>query len=387
MIPCRIITESNEEMKRRLRGYAVSVIVVAAITAVFAPFANEINSATISLALLLGVLVVATGFGSRPALLASLLAMLCFNFFFLPPLYTFTIAAPQNWIALSAFLITAIVAGQMSSYARRRTRESEERRREIERLYSELQDAFEQASEAEALRRSEKLKSALLDAVTHDLRTPLTSIKVSVTSLLEDRKAGRLDEEARSEFLEIIDEESDRLNKFIEGMVELARIEAKSLPVRRNWTSARDVIDESIDRAQQQLENSHVLIEIERDLPNMLVDAQSVSAVLYSLLDNAAKYSPAGSKIRIAARSIPNADSIQLSVENQGTPIPRDMREKVFDKFTRGKTTTTQGGLGLGLAIARGLVEYQGGDIWIEDGSNGYSTKVIVQLPIGDEEK
>lgn len=374
-------------MERRLKGYAVSIVVVAVITAVFAPFVDAINSTTIALALLLGVLLVATGFGSRPALLASVMAMLCFNFFFLPPLHTFTIAAPQNWVALTAFLITAIIAGQMSSYARRRTRESEDRRREIERLYSELRDAFEQASEAEALRRSEKLKSALLDAVTHDLRTPLTSIKVSVTSLLEDRKAVRLDEEARSEFLEIINEETDRLNKFIEGMVEIARIEAKALPIRRSWTSVRDVIDDSIDRARPQLESNKLLVEIERDIPNVLIDAQSISQVLYSLLDNAAKYSPRGSNIRITAHSVPDVDSIELSVENQGTPIPPEMREQIFDKFTRGKSPSTQEGLGLGLAIARGLVDYQGGRIRIEDGSNGYSTKVAVRLPIGDEEK
>ena len=84
---------------------------------------------------------------------------------------------------------------------------------------------------------------------------------------------------------------------------------------------------------------------------------------------------------------MPNADGIQLSVENPGPPIPHEMRERLFDKFTRGKNAATQDGLGLGLAIARGLAEYQGGRIWIEDGSEGYSTKVVVQLPIGDEEK
>lgn len=183
-----------------------------------APFNAQINSTAISLALLLVVLIVATIFGSRPALLASLVGVLSFNFFFLPPLYTFTIAEPQNWIAFGAFLVTAIITGQLSSYARRRAEESEANRKEIERLYNELQAAFEQASQAEALRRSEQLKSALLDAVTHDLRTPLTSIKASATTLLEDLK-GRLDEqsptdndsiqlddEGRREFVEIINE-------------------------------------------------------------------------------------------------------------------------------------------------------------------------------------
>ena len=114
--------------------------------------------------------------------------MLCFNFFFLPPFHTFTIADPQNWVALTAFFITALAVGQLSASAKRRAEEAEAGRVEIGRLYEELREAFEKASEAEALRRSERFKSALLDAVTHDLRTPLTSIKASATLLLEDRE-------------------------------------------------------------------------------------------------------------------------------------------------------------------------------------------------------
>src|SRR5688572_6481039 len=139
-------------------------------TALLLPFQTFLNSTTIALALLLVVLFVAALFGSGPAFLASIIGVLCFNFFFLPPYYTFHIADWENWVAFGAFIITALTAGQLSLYARRRAKESEQRRKEIERLYRELQAAFEQASQAEAFRRSEKLKSALLDAVTHDLR-------------------------------------------------------------------------------------------------------------------------------------------------------------------------------------------------------------------------
>src|SRR5262249_14281567 len=146
------------------------------------------------------------------AYLASILGMLSFNYFFLPPIYTLTIADPQNWIALAAFLVTAVTAGKLSALVKRRAEESEAKRLEIERLFNELQAAFERASQAEALRRSEQLKSALLDAVTHDLRTPLTSIKASVTTLLKERRTGpgggllvKLDEEGRQEMLEVID--------------------------------------------------------------------------------------------------------------------------------------------------------------------------------------
>lgn len=194
------------------------------------PFHEQINSTTVAFAFLLVVLLVATFIGRNPALLSSLIAMLGFNYYFLPPVRTWTIADPQNLVAWAMFTVTAIVTGELSAYAKRRAEDATRSKQEIERLYNELQTSFEIASEAEALRRSEKLKSALLDAVTHDLRTPLTSIKTSITTLLDDEKvvAGRfqLDAEGRHEFFEITDEETDRLNLFIEGMVQLSRIEA-----------------------------------------------------------------------------------------------------------------------------------------------------------------
>ncbi len=135
-------------------GYLAAVLGVALVTLLLIPFGEHINSATVSLCLLLTVLAVATIFGSRPALLASLLVLFAFNFFFLPPLYTLTIADSQNWVAFAAFVITSLIAGQLSSYARRRAEEADHQRAEIEKLYRDLQAAFEQASEAEALRRS-----------------------------------------------------------------------------------------------------------------------------------------------------------------------------------------------------------------------------------------
>src|SRR5690242_3045398 len=229
-------------LDQKWAGYLIAVVSVGALMLVLKIVGAHVNAATVSLALLLNVLFIATRWGSLPALAASIVAMLGFNFFFLPPFGTFTIAATDNWIALVAFLVTAITAGQLSARAKRRAEEAEAGRREIERLYAELRDAFQRASHAEALRQSEKLKSALLDAVTHDLRTPLTSIKASITTLL-DEAHGRvngeppvtLDAESKLEMMEVIDEESDRLSRFISGLIELARIEAGELQLRRRW--------------------------------------------------------------------------------------------------------------------------------------------------------
>ncbi len=372
-------------MGSRAANYLISVAALAVVTVLLAPFALQINTTTIALVLLLVILFIATAFGSRPAFLASILAVLCFNFFFLPPLHTFTITDPQNWVALAAFLITSLTAGQLSSYARRRADESEQRRREIEGLYNELQDAFAQASQAEALRQSEKLKSALLDAVTHDLRTPLTSIKASITALLNDRSENVLGEEGQGEFLEIINEESDRLNEFIEGMVALAKIEAGAMHLRKNWSAVEEIINNALDRAKNHLDGNRLTVEIEREMPNVKVDAASLSEVVYTLLDNAAKYAPADSRIRISAKRS-GEEGVEISVEDEGRGIPAEMRERVFDKFSRaGDAIHKTGGLGLGLAIARGIVESQGGKIWIEDGRDGFKTRVVFLIPIGDE--
>ncbi len=236
-------------LKTRRAGYLIAVVGIAAVTATLRLMGDSINPTTVALVMLLVVLFVAASWGSRPAIVASVLGVLGLNFFFLPPVGTLTIADPDNWVALIVFLITAVTAGQLSANARRRADEAEAGRREIERLYDELRSAFERASHAEALRESERLKSALLDAVTHDLRTPLTSIKASVTTLLDELKPGASDasqtvlsEEGRREMLDVINEESDRLNRFIEGLVEMARIEAGEFRLRRRWGTIEEMV-------------------------------------------------------------------------------------------------------------------------------------------------
>jgi two-component system sensor histidine kinase KdpD len=382
--------------ERRRTGYLVAVMGIVAVTAIFKLFREQINSTTVALTLLLVVLFVATAWGSRPAVLASLLGVVCFNFFYLPPVGRMTIDAPDNWVALFSFLLTAFTAGQLSARARRRAEEADAARLEVERLYKELQDAFERASQTKALEQSERLKSALLDAVTHDLRTPLTSIKASVTTLLDDFQAKTsddeetiaLDAEGRREMLDVIDEETDRLNRFIEGLVELARIEAGEMRLRRRWDSLEEIITMTLERAAPLTRAHEMQVALDDELPPVRVDARAVAEVLYTIIDNAAKYSPPGTRVKVAAR---RADErmIELSVEDEGSGIPLDLRERVFDKFFRamrdGDSSSRQpSGTGLGLAIAKGIVEAHGGRIWIEDARSQSGSRVVVTLPIGE---
>ncbi len=389
-------TMREAEMQKSVAGYVIAGLSIAVATAALKLLGSHINSTTVALSLLLIVLFMATRWGSRPAVVASLLSMLCFNFFFLPPVHTFTIADLDNWIALAVYLITAVTAGELSSRVKRRAEEAEAGRHEIERLYKELQDAFERASHAEALKQSEKLKSALLDAVTHDIRTPLTSIKASVTTLLDELRsktdeAISLDREGRQEMLEVIDEETDRLNRFVESLLELARIEAGEMHLRRRWGAIDEIVLAVLERAESLTRLHTIEVAIEKELPLARIDARAVAEVIYTLVDNAAKYSPAGTRIRVAASRV-DEQMLRLSVEDQGPGIPVEMRDRVFDKFFRAMRDGDSGvnrasGIGMGLAIARGIVEAHGGRIWVEDGEDGRGTCVVFTLPIGEEEE
>ena len=253
-----------------------------------------------------------------------MLGLVCFNFFFLPPVGTFTIRNPDNWIAFFAFLITALTAGELSARAKRRAEEAESAKQKIESLYFELQDTFERSSQAKALKQSERLKSALLDAVTHDLRTPLTSIKASVTTLLAELYAGERKEpgvmlgtEGRKELLEIIDEESDRLDRFIEGLTKLARLDAGEMHLHKQVCSVDEIITTALKRAEPRTRGHQIEVWIEDELPAINVDEHSIAEVIYTLVDNAAKYSPKACPIRLRATPASD-DAVLVSVEDQG---------------------------------------------------------------------
>jgi two-component system sensor histidine kinase KdpD len=192
--------------------------------------------------------------------------------------------------------------------------------------------------------------------------------------------------------LEVINEEADRLNRQIESLVDLARVEAGELSVRPTWRTLEEVVSAAIERAAPLLEKHQVKVELADRLPLVRVDARAMSELVFTLLDNASKYSPLGSTIWLNA--IPDGSAmVRITVADQGKGIPKEFHEKVFEKFFRvdetAKETTDSNrpvGLGMGLAIAKGIIEAHGGRIWIEDGPDGKGTIFIVLVPVGDEE-
>jgi len=191
--------------------------------------------------------------------------------------------------------------------------------------------------------------------------------------------------------LEVIDEEADRLDRFIEGLTKLARIDAGEMHLRRQWCPIDEIIAAALKRAEPRTRDHRLEVWIEDELPSIKVDEHTIAEVIYTLVDNAAKYSPPNSPIRV--RAIPGDErTILLSVEDEGPGIRADARERVFERFFRAMRDGDLGdrkssGTGMGLAIAHGIVLAHGGHIWIEDAAGNKGARFVVELPAGDDGK
>jgi len=207
---------------------------------------------------------------------------------------------------------------------------------------------------------------------------------------LERNEPGALlGNEGRKELLQVIDEESDRLDRFIEGLTKLARIDAGEMYLRRELCAIDEIITAALKRAEPRTREHQIEVWIEDELPLIKVDEPAIAEVIYTLVDNAAKYSTPGTSIRVSATP-KDESTILVSVEDQGPGIREDMRERVFEKFFRAMRDGDIGdrkspGTGMGLAIAHGIVQAHGGRLWIEDGGDGRGSKFILALPAGND--
>ncbi len=478
-------------LSSRIPGFAASFAVVVGITAIYLKVV-QVNATTVALTFLLAILGVSTVWGAAVSILMSVEAMLAFNYFFLPPDRRLTIAHPQNWVALFAFLVTAIVGSQLSTRARIKAEEANRRQRETEKLYDfsqrllsfgnviellnaipalavdlfelgaaalfladkekvyrsgtlipqlgteelkavaareevqvdqaqslcfvplrlgvrvigcfgtsgrilsrqtlealgtltavaiERARAIEQLGKTEAAREGERLKSALLDSITHDFRTPLTSIKASVTSLLMD---ARLDEKHRKELLTIIEEETNRLNSLVGEAAEMARLEAGDIELDLKPYPITTIIQAALDQCKTQFTGRPVQVNASESLPMVRADLDRAKQVLTQLLTNANNYSPAGRPITISAEL--SGDFVATSVADNGNGIEEVELGLIFDKFYRGrdKRFLVQG-TGMGLPIAKAIVEAHGGAISVVS-QLGHGSVFTFTLPVARDQ-
>ena len=238
----------------------------------------------------------------------------------------------------------------------------------------------EQARHAEALATMEKLHLALLDSVSHDLRTPLASILGSVTSVLEDE--GLYDDATRRSLLETIREEALRMNRLIGNLLEMARLESGALRLKLDWCDVSDIIGVSLSRFEDRLGGREVQVSVPPDLPLAWVDFVLAEQVIVNLFDNALKYSPEGSPIEVIARE--DGGETEIAVRDRGVGIPEADRTRVFDKFYRAFHRGQTVGTGLGLSICRGIVEAHGGTIEARPRVGG-GTEMVFTIPAGPQ--
>jgi two-component system sensor histidine kinase KdpD len=295
----------------------------------------HVSPTTAALALLLAVLCVAAFGRLWMAMAAAVAATLCLNFFFLPPVGTFTIADPENWVALFVFLIVAIIGSQLSAAAQSRARE--------------------------AARGA--LASTLLASLSHDLRTPLTTIRVAIGNVTESTS-----DIERHEQADVALSELDRLNHLFDHILDMARIDAHNVTTERQWVTPADIVDAAVTYAGRSLDAHALTIDADSDRA-VHIDPRLTSSALAQLLENAARYTTPGSTIEVQA-SVADGE-VRISVSDAGPGLPAGDVARLFEPFFRGDAARAIPGTGMGLAIARGLLSAEGGRIWAENRNSG----------------
>jgi len=489
--------------------YAGSAAMVAAALGVGLALQHQLAVSNVALAFLTAVLASAITWGLLPSLFACLVSVLAYNFFFLPPLYTFTIADPENIVALFFFAVVAVIASNLAARVRHQALSARQRAKVTDDLYQfsrklaaavtlddllwatsyqialmlkvrvvlllpegetvtvragyppedmlddadlaaakwcwqnnratgrgadtlpgarrlflpmhtgrgavgvvgldsdtqgplltpdqrRLLDALtDQAAlaierinlardvdQARLSAETERLRAALLTSISHDLRTPLASILGSATSLSTYDK--ELDDKARAELTKTIQEEAERLNRFIGNLLDMTRLESGAIEPRTDLVDLAEIVGSTIERAGKVIALHRVKVDLSPDLPMVRLDPVLLEQVLFNLLDNAAKYAPPDSEIRLDAHR--DDGTVRLQVMDQGDGIPPDDLERIFDKFYRVHVADRRrAGTGLGLAICRGFVAAMGGTIVAGNRRDGKGAVFTVTLPVAAE--
>jgi two-component system sensor histidine kinase KdpD len=436
----------------------------------------------------------ATRSGIAVSLYSAVLCAISFDFFFLTPVHTFTLAGPQEWVSISTFLAASVVSGRVAQRARLQAQKAEQRREDVERLYTLGQEmmlyddadklmselprilqrifslegvalyvhdpeqyfvsndalpvslraslgalshtlpapemvpgevaamplmlglrnvgalgwqpatlsrevatavcaqvgialaralAIEAAARLEAQREGERLRTALIDSLTHELRTPLTSIRAAATTLLESGPG--LDEATRTDLAQIVDEESARLDALIGEAVEMAEIDAQVVKVQATLQYPRTLLQNAAEKSKSALAHHRVVIAAEEPDTPALFDGHLLGRVFRHLLENAARYTPRGS--RIVLRSRRAAGRLEFLVEDEGQGIDAAELPLIFEKFYRGRNSSGKGkGTGMGLAIARAIMEAHGGGIEVTS-APGRGTNFRFWVPLIEKDE
>jgi two-component system, OmpR family, sensor histidine kinase KdpD len=345
-------------------GIVAAIVVVAIGTGVAAALETIAEPVSLGIVFIPGVLLIATVWGLGLGIGTAVLSALVFNFFFLPPLRTLTINAQHDLVALVVFLIVAGVGGTLAELARARAAEAERGREEADRaleeaatLAAERDRMREEAIEADAVRRSDELKTSLLRSVSHDLRTPLTAIIAAGAAL----DSPSVTPEERHELSDAVVDEGQRLSRLVENLLDVSRLESGKAEPHREPVEVGDLL--AAARESIGPYGERVRLSLDDDLPPLRADPTQLERAFANLLENAVVHGE-GQPVLVRSRLV--GPRLVVRVVDQGPGIPENLRERIFEPFYRAPGAPSGGGSGLGLAIARGFIEANGGEVEVE---------------------
>jgi K+-sensing histidine kinase KdpD len=359
---------------RTLTRVAASAGALALVTGAIELLKGHVPVLSLAVLYLLAIIPVAVAWGIVYAVGTAVGSMLAFNFFFLPPLYTLTLQDTRNWFALLVFLVTAVVVSELATRSRRRAEEAEAALQALRELTEERERLAAEALEAEALRRSDAMKTAVLRAVSHDLRSPLMAILTSAGALAHGELS--LAATDRHELVETILGEAERLDRIVRNLLDLSRLQAgAATPEPGDWP-IDDLVLEALDGVES---GARVEVVLPDDSPHVHADPHQTERVIANLIENALRYSPSEETVRVDVRQ--TGSEVLVRVVDHGPGIPSGEADRIFEPFQRGSLRVPARGAGLGLAIARGFAEANGGRVWVES-HVGQGATFVLGLPV-----
>lgn len=332
-------------------GVLISLLVVAVLSASLAAALVWVSIEHVTIVYLIPVIVAALRWGTIPALFAGISGVAAAAFFFYAPYYDFRVHSPAQMADIVLFIIVATITGRIAVAVR----------------------------QAKIRAQAESLRDALIGSVSHELRTPLASIVGSASILAQSSVIDR--DPHLSSLVSVVRNEADRLNGDIQNLLDATRISSEGIRPHWGWVDPEDLVNGALARKRRLLADRPVTVSVADDLPLIYIDATLVGSALAQIIENAVKYSAVGTDILIKAEQIGNA--VQIEVTDSGDGLAHGEAEKIFERFYRSPAHAgTVSGSGLGLWIARSLIEACGGSVRVLDSSRGSGTTFRILIPV-----
>jgi two-component system sensor histidine kinase KdpD len=336
------------------RQYAVSLAAIVAVVLACYPVTGVIGYRSVALLLLFAVSVLSLRMKLRPVLAAATASALIWNFFFIPPQFTFHIGSLEDGLMFVMYFIVALLNGVFSARIRR---------------------AEEQARQKEERARAAKLYDTLFNSLSHELRTPIATILGASDNLLSENT--KLPESSKQELFKEINNASERLNRLVDNLLNMSRLDSGFIQPKLDWCDVRELVFTVVNGLQKELAAHKLVVNIPENLPLFKLDFGLMEQVLTNILYNASIYTPPDAPISVDCKAADN--QCVIVVVDAGPGFPKGDIELVFEKFYRSKNART-GGIGLGLSIAKGFVDAHHGNIKLENVAGG-GAKFTISIP------